>query len=67
MIYITDTVLSWLERLGYPDWVRTKCVERSLVSALVDRKPGASDRLLREAPAPATAPATAPADTSFEG
>ena len=44
MIYTTDTVLDWLEELGYPDWVRTKCVERSLVSALVDRKPGASER-----------------------
>ena len=32
MIYTTDTVLDWLERLGYPDWVRTQCVERSLVS-----------------------------------
>ena len=49
MIYTTDTVLSWLEELGYPDWVRTQCVERSLVSALVDRKPGARNKLLREA------------------
>ena len=47
--YTTDSVLEWLERLGYPDWVRTQCVERSLVSAVVDRKPGASDRLLCEA------------------
>jgi hypothetical protein len=48
-IYTTDSVLEWLEGLGYPDWVRTKCVERSLVSAVVDHKPGAQHTILREA------------------
>lgn len=48
-VYTTDSVLEWLERLGYPDRVRTKCVERSLVSAVVDHKPGAQHTILREA------------------